>query len=149
MGRPDQQLSLTTSLEDLMAIPAYQPGEHVRATIDGRVHSVAGVITTITFGRGETLIPLDTGDNDITIARVAPADGEPQPGELWTDRHGTEWYAARCPRARGESMVYLYAPDGRAYWWPDVHTDDQLGPIRRVRPATPAPAASQNETAVL
>lgn len=32
---------------------------------------------------------------DVTIARVIPADGEPQPGDLWIDRDGQTWFCAR------------------------------------------------------
>lgn len=131
-----------------MSNPTYQPGEHVRVTIDTYVDSISTSGTDITFRHDDRFIALDTTHPGVGITRVAPADGRPQPGEIWADKHGTEWYAAFCAGRGRESMVYLYAPDGRAYYWPDVHTDDQLGPIRRVRPATPVPAVPQHETAV-
>ncbi|MET8985934.1 phiSA1p31-related protein [Nonomuraea wenchangensis] len=31
----------------------------------------------------------------VTIVRVTPADGEPQPGDLWKDRDGQTWFCAR------------------------------------------------------
>ena len=31
----------------------------------------------------------------VTITRVIPADGEPQPGDTWKDRAGNVWFCAR------------------------------------------------------
>ncbi|MGP3917642.1 hypothetical protein [Nonomuraea sp. 10N515B] len=129
-----------------MSAPTHQPGEHVRVTIEGRIQFAND--TGITLRQDDLLFPIAYAPT-VKITRVAPADGEPQPGQIWADAHGTEWYAARRTSGRGESRVYLYAPDGRDYHWSDVHTDDQLGPIRLVRPANPVPAVPQHETAVL
>jgi hypothetical protein len=135
--------------------PTYQPGEHVRVTIDAHVDTgidaadPAGTLLSLTLLHGGGSLDLNPRAPGVAVTRVAPADGMPQPGELWADRHGTEWYAAYRNHRNGAPSVYLHTFDGRAYPWREIHADDRLGPIRRVRLATPVPAVPQHETAVL
>ncbi|MER6575760.1 hypothetical protein [Nonomuraea sp. NPDC001023] len=86
----------------------YLPGEIVRVTLTGKIVEVidgdnvnwdVGDEPEIRFsvegqaGTAGMVIPLTLPDA-ITIERVIPADGEPQPGDLWTDSKGEPWFCA-------------------------------------------------------
>lgn len=136
-----------------MSIPRYRTGERVRVTIEGVVTGdVADSGTTLDLsyrlspGDPETMlgamaspcqIYLDCPD--VQIERLAPADGEPQPGQLWADATGEERYAYQRNGA-----VSLLDERGVGVPWQSVHRDPQLGPITRVYPL-PAVAAPQPE----
>lgn len=124
----------------------YQPGEHVRVTIDARVDvaSPAGTLLFLTLLDGAVALQVDATASGVSVARVAPADGVPQPGELWADQLGTEWFAVS---ERGGYGVCLHAVDGRAHPWREIHSHVHLGPIRRVRPATPVATQDEKEAA--
>ncbi len=81
--------------------------------------------TTQTFNLTVAL----TGSVEYT--RLAPADGVPQPGEMWADQVGNVYFA-RISHPRGVSLVNCDEPGTSGVTaWEDVH-EGPLGPIYRV-----------------
>lgn len=126
---------------------AYQVGERVRVTIDAEIWEIRpggeeGVWPalllqmTSDLGRARQAVPI--GWPSVQIERLTPADGEPQPGEIWVDQTGGEWYATGC----SELGVVMCAPDGNREIWTFLHQGEATGPIRRVRPAPDEPPAA-------
>lgn len=128
-----------------MSIPRYRTGERVRFLAEGTVayvrhapceapHPGALTIAVPLEGGGtyDVTVPLGA----VTIERLAPAWGEPQPEEVWQDATGVKLWAYRST-ALGK--VVLRDGDGTMFSWQGLHADAQRGPITRVYP--PAPAA--------
>lgn len=112
--------------------PALQPGENVDITIAGAVVAYVNKQGVPEFTAGTADDPNrflhlpQTGA--VTITRSAPADGVPQPGELWADETGRQFFAHRDA---GFDLVQLTTEDGYSYPWREVHTGPD-GPIRRI-----------------
>jgi hypothetical protein len=108
-----------------------QYGEVVDITITGA--TVSGPIADrILYGVGDDTLQLTIGNPAITITRATPADGEPQPGDIWRDRQDIA-YAAITNRVSGVDRVDLVRIDGKGTntHWPFVHKG-LSGPIRLV-----------------
>ncbi|WP_326646102.1 hypothetical protein OG884_15735 [Streptosporangium sp. NBC_01755] len=77
-----------------MNVP-YQVGETVDITLRNAViiHSVNGYLDIELPDHEQMCVQVD-GDG-IEITRRVPAEGEPQPGDVWSDRTGDLWFAAR------------------------------------------------------
>ena len=122
-----------------MSIPRYQQGEKVRVIVEGPVVDVlaSGVELTVALETPNASYEVTVPTSHVTIERLAPAGGEPQPGEIWRDAAGVDRYACGDPRS-GET--WLTGHDGTRRHWQSVHRDPQLGPITRVYPL-PVPAA--------
>lgn len=67
----------------------------------------------------------------IELARVAPADGEPQPGDIWADRHGTRLVAVRPSANSSAVSLYPIAGEYTPTNWLSIHRGAS-GPIRLV-----------------
>ncbi|HXG03238.1 MAG TPA: hypothetical protein VNO23_07515 [Candidatus Binatia bacterium] len=127
-------------VEALMTQPAYQPGETVRVLIEGRVSPTSTSTTTIAVEHGDSLTVLDTTDPTVSVSRLEPADGRPQPGEMWADAMDNEYFAVGGWSDVGPN---LYGSDGTHYSWYELHRHPELGPIRRIRAAASAPVAPE------
>jgi hypothetical protein len=108
--------------DDTDQAPKYLPGERVRITFDatftGEDTDDGLLAQRDGFNAGYNfLIP-----RDATLERACPADGEPQPGELWCDRHGYAWFVRD-----GGRMV---STTGRDFPWTVVNADE--GPLTLV-----------------
>lgn len=128
-----------------MSTPTYKKGERVHFLAEGTVSYVRhtpceapypGALTIAVSLEGGGTYDVTVPLGAVTIERLDPAGGEPQPGQLWADATGEERYACGDSRS-GE--IHLTGPDGTRRHWRSVHRDPQLGPITRVYP--PAPAA--------
>ncbi|MBP2704473.1 hypothetical protein JOL79_11670 [Microbispora sp. RL4-1S] len=116
--------------------PVFQPNERVRVTVDVAVHHASDGVLHGTYGTqqnlNEQLLSIVVTEPGVTVQRLAPADGEPRPGQIWADRHNTEWYASMS----GSRDVWLNCWDGRSQHWRNVHTGP-TGPITLVRDVPP------------
>lgn len=134
-----------------MSIPRYRTGERVRFLAEGAVayvrhapceapHPGALTIAVPLEGGGtyDVTVPLGA----VTIERLAPAWGEPQPEEVWQDATGVKLWAYRST-ALGK--VVLRDGDGVMFSWQGLHTDAQRGPITRVYPLPAVADAPQPE----
>jgi len=81
-------------------------------------------------------IPRRTGA--VSVDRLVPADGTPQPGDIWRDGRGFRWHAVRVA---GRALRGLYlvgaSSDGELTRWEDVNK--ARGPL--VLEYRPAPVA--------
>ncbi|MFI7532618.1 hypothetical protein [Streptosporangium sp. NPDC049376] len=112
----------------------YKLGERVRVIVEGLITHIAPACDAFpeeltvdlehSAGPYGVTVPLDT----VTIERLVPADGVPQPGEIWRDRHGTDWFAHQ-----GYPPVALRATTGQLAPWPTI--DRERGPLTKVYPA--------------
>lgn len=135
---------------------AYSPGEIVNIAISGaRVRFAPGALT-----QGE--LAIDIGHDDgpahqlwipaehpsVRIARVVPAEGEPQAGEVWRDQAGGTYFARlheAVPFEDDPWVELLPATDGPSVQWLVVHNGPS-GPIERVwRPDPPKPEPAADE----
>lgn len=118
------------------------------ATTEGRADYVYGETVTIcatgkvsVFDGHGLIVELAQGGRvnvafgpDVTVDRQVPADGEPQPGDLWTDVHGQRWFAIedwhedQPPRVRlcGESPYGMGANED------PVKVNQRCGPLTLV-----------------
>jgi hypothetical protein len=117
-----------------------QTGEQISARIAGRL-TVKRVDTDsdgmswahLTYEDDAVLIdlalPVGTA---IEYTRVIPADGEPQPGELWADQVGALYFAQKRKTSYGDVVLIGDKADTNLYQsWGDVH-QGPTGPIHRV-----------------
>lgn len=107
-------------------------GERVRVTFDATVGAING---------SGPALRLDIDDETwqwidpqalphVTITRLEPIDGIPQPGDLWTDRNGTLYAAIPWLGSNPPTVQLINARDGGAgRSWDAVHRSEQ-GPIR-------------------
>jgi hypothetical protein len=116
--------------------PSFQPGEiitaHIPDLIVDRVqyHDDEPAWVHVAY-RNEVVtadfaLPLGTG---IRFERVTPADGEPQPGEIWADQIGELYFA--CTRNGKVMLVSLEPSPSYHLNWEDMHRGP-TGPIYRV-----------------
>ena len=84
----------------------------------------------VTIGETRVLLPLA----DVTFRRRFPADGEPSPGEMWTDRIGTSYFAVAPQAGSIQQIPRLVDPTGVGTEWTYIHAS-AVGPIRRVQSA--------------
>lgn len=115
--------------------PGFQPGEIIEARIprltvdrvepgeDGWVHVTYQDSMVVV----ELKLPVGTG---VRFERVIPADGEPQPGELWADQVEVLYVAQLGLRGDSARLVDVDA-QGSGHRWEDVHRGP-TGPIYRV-----------------
>ncbi|MFF4412154.1 hypothetical protein ACFYY8_06445 [Streptosporangium sp. NPDC001559] len=113
----------------------YRIGEHVRVIVAGRITHIAPATSAFpemlkvevehSAGMYDVTVPLDTAQ----IERLVPADGVPQPGELWRDRHGRTWFAhENIPNAD----IALRSTDGTCHLWRSANMN--YGPLVRTYP---------------
>lgn len=119
--------------------PRFQIGEKVDAHIPGLTVmnfdiDPHGNVTWVYLSydrdtvKVDLALPFGTG---IRFERITPADGEPQPGELWADQVET-LYVARKYHPAGVRLVNVDKPGSiPAESWESVH-GGPLGPIYRV-----------------
>jgi hypothetical protein len=121
--------------------PIYQPGECLlvsfEAVVVERPDDPHGGYRLKLVDGAHLDLPL-ADPAPLSVRRLVPADGEPQPGQIWADRHGGEWFVTLDHRS-AEAYCFLRAPDGRARDWSDLHSGPD-GPISLVRPAAQPPA---------
>jgi hypothetical protein len=65
-----------------------------------------------------------------TVTRKVPAEGEPQPGEIWANRFGEHYYVQRQGTV-GIRLVPATTGGNASFPWTDVHRAAE-GPIHRV-----------------
>lgn len=128
-----------------MSTQPFRFGEIIDVTITGlRVlaQDEYGLLLERRDGSTEAL-PLD----DQTVAtRVTPADGEPQPGDLWRDVNGTMWFAfADLDEDTGDYPTLMCSQDtyslGSAV--EPRRVNHLYGPLELVyRPDPPKPASA-------
>lgn len=121
----------------------YKLGERVRVIVEGLITHIAPAADASpeeltvdlehSAGPYGVTVPLDTA----AIERLVPADGVPQPGELWQDRHGRVWFAhENIPNAD----IALRSTDGTCHMWRSANMN--YGPLVRTYPpvvAVPVP----------
>lgn len=66
----------------------------------------------------------DLAPDTVSVHRRIPVDGAPQPGDVWADALGNDYWA----RAAKENSVWLVNRSGHAEPWLQVHTGG-AGPI--------------------
>jgi hypothetical protein len=128
---------------------ALEPGEVVDLTIRASVSYLDDDgSATFHFPRSEGdvdhYLKVHLANPNVTVSRSIPADGQPQPGDLWRDRHG-KLYAAVMPSSELEETelgVLLKPVDGRGRYapWEVIHADRLLGPIALEHRPRPTPA---------
>ena len=126
----------TNEAVDASPTPTWlQYGEVVDIHITGARAKTGMPDGTVLFEVGEKLITLaPTGT--VSITRSVPADGEPQPGDLWSDQLGARFAAVNRD---GNTRLVEIAPTDRLYWsWQEVHTGP-TGPIRLVHRSPEVP----------
>jgi hypothetical protein len=116
--------------------PDLQPGEAVDVTIRGAVFAYADPFGA-TFhypGRGpdggvkDRYVTVDLADGTVRVERAIPADGEPQPGDLWRGGEGHLYAAVRKDLHPDPGLVNVST--GTAFTsWRHVHAHPLLGPI--------------------
>lgn len=92
-------------------------------TSDGRVGFRIGPFGAIGHG---IYLDLPANHPQVTLTRGAPADGEPQPGEIWTNASGMLLFAHLWMGA-----VHLMGEGSFGGPWADIHRGP-MGPIRRL-----------------
>lgn len=122
-----------------MTAPEYRSGEIVNITIRG-VRINAGYEDGHISVRHPDVAGLDlwlaATHPAVRIARVVPADGEPQPGEVWADTAGATYFARLHPAAV-PWVELLPSAGGPSVEWLVAHNGPS-GPIeRRWRPDPP------------
>jgi hypothetical protein len=119
------------------ASPAYafQPGEIVDVFIGGTAVGYGGRNSHVfevrdSFGeRAFVHVPFDAAG--LSITRSVPADGTPQPGEVWITQPGVRLFAYENGTAANRSTWLMDPTTGTSKRWHEVHTGD-AGPIRRL-----------------
>lgn len=110
----------------------YQVGEIVRISFVGTVVDVsdeAGAALRVQYADEEHMtvvtVPMPP---DFEIARLAPADGEPRPGDVWRAGDGILYFArAGLGRTAGRAPVYLVDQlGGSSVEWMDVYRQSGL-----------------------
>lgn len=127
--------------------PALQSGETVDITITG-----AKVAYVDKKGRPQFAFNRPSPEEEwpqfpaaerVSITRSLPVDGEPRPGDVWTDRDGERLFAwERHPKDAGG--VWLMSAGGRSLHWRDWHRGE-TGPIElyeRPKPSAAVAAAA-------
>ncbi|GIH69486.1 hypothetical protein [Sphaerimonospora thailandensis] len=110
-----------------MNTPTYQPREVLQFTAPATVVSQTDNVVTLALrlddGPAELVtVRLDT--HMVTLRRTTPADGTPQPGQIWADNRGEHYWAT----TDGD----LIDTKGRRSLWTFIH--EGHGPITRVHP---------------
>ncbi|MER7206379.1 hypothetical protein ABT340_04870 [Streptosporangium sp. NPDC000239] len=125
----------------------YKLGERVRVIVEGLITHIAPTCDAFpeeltvdlehSAGPYGVTVPLDTA----RIERLVPADGVPQPGEIWRDRHGRTWFAhENSPNAD----IALRSTDGTCHLWRSANMN--YGPlVRTYPPSTPERATGVPE----
>jgi hypothetical protein len=124
---------------------SYQTGEIIQVALQGSIyrHAVGDDLTvaelTITVetehGLFDVTVPLPAPTSTserkpVTVRRLAPADGPPQPGDVWQDADGGRWFAVRHTD-RYDNVEVLLTRDGRETCTvADVHQQHVL--VRRL-----------------
>lgn len=130
------------------SIPQQIPdsGEVVDLTIYGAAvaYTYDGATTyRLPGGDGEAhFVALPDGHSATRVTRRIPSDGEPKPGDIWTDRLGCRYFAVLAKRRTGGDVVELVSqePDAHAFSsWSSVHAGN-LGPISLLYRPEPGPA---------
>lgn len=115
----------------------FRDGEKVRLVVEVDVRHASNGVLHGTYGDqpdpNQRLLSVVYGEPGVTVHRVTPADGEPKPGQVWADRHGSEWFAVDGRRTGYGHEAVLVGQDGRQHRWQDLHTDDTYGPLALVR----------------
>jgi hypothetical protein len=133
--------------------PMYAVGELVDVTIRG-VRVTGTLPTRPNWPLPEIVLALDEHAGQeftvtlplvagVTVERTVPADGEPQPGDLWRDGNG-ELYFARIERSHpGVVLVDTSViKSGRHYHqWREVHARSGLTLVHR----EPQPADTEGD----
>ena len=104
-----------------MAEPKFQPGDIVEVTIRGRFERVDDVgLADVLAGNWRARGHLR--NEQVVVQRVTPAEGEPEPGDLWRDGKG-ELYFARKERGVGVVLVDtdIIASGKHYHQWREVH----------------------------
>jgi hypothetical protein len=117
--------------------PELAVGERVRVAFDATVHHIVDDVVIFLLTSAHWTISLSSAAVEhLAITRLEPADGEPQPGDLWIDTEGVI-RAAVAATYTGVPQVGLVNTRTGAYApWRDVHTG-LTGPIRLLhRPDT-------------
>ncbi|MEV7011584.1 hypothetical protein [Streptosporangium sp. NPDC051022] len=117
----------------------YKVGERVRVIVEGAVAHVTdgeelypGELTIALenpAGLYDVTVPLDA----VTVERLVPAEGEPQPGDIWKDSLGVERFAY-LDSPNGE--ILLQDADGVVNLWRHFHIE--YGPLTKVYRPKPA-----------
>lgn len=117
-----------------MTNDTYHTGELITVTFTDAVviHADSNTLH-IQTANDEVIISFD--DSDCRISRSLPADGEPKPGEIWTDTHGQIWFARSRPDRKDSCDLigadgHTQHPARTSLNWIDIHRE--AGPIRRV-----------------
>lgn len=129
-----------------------QAGETVDVIVQGaRVDYVDARSISLTYpasnrvdARNYEYLTVDPAEPAVTVVRTIPADGQPKPGDLWRDRHGTLYAAIRPTPEFGpvdEADVHLKPVLGLGPYgpWVIVHADRELGPITLEYRPKPSP----------
>lgn len=113
----------------------YLEGETVSVTLVAAVVQRADSAGLFVKTEGGTELSFNFSDPRVVVSVGTPADGEPLPGEVWTDALDQVWFVRS--KAGGRSGVEFIGADGMTQHpghfsasWQDVHR--QSGPIRRV-----------------
>jgi len=114
---------------------ALQPGEVVNVELRGAAVGY-GATDALVFeavdDAGERVyIHIPRRIKNLHIARSVPADGVPQPGEVWITQTGTRLFAFQNGTAANRTTCLMDATTGTGRRWHEVHTGDG-GPIRRL-----------------
>lgn len=126
-----------------VAGPAYLPGEVIGIGIEGARVVVSSApdadveLLTVEFRNG-TRVVVDVRAEWIHVQRQVPADGMPQPGEIWEDSAGGRWFACDTDGMSASSpLAYRMR-----FVSPDRHVKSaslrellDAGSLRRVWPA--------------
>ena len=115
---------------------AFQPGEIVDVLIRGAAVSYAGgrhrhvVELRDEFGQ-QAFVDIPIGAAGLTVTRSVPADGIPQPGEVWITQTGVRLVAFKNGTAANRATWLMDPATGTSYAWREVHAGGN-GPIRRL-----------------
>ncbi|MER7002243.1 hypothetical protein ABT297_04230 [Dactylosporangium sp. NPDC000555] len=95
---------------------------------------------------GQLVMPLD--HPGLTVTRVAPREWPPQPGDIWEDARGEQWFARSHPEIDGPALAHVDAV--RNSEWDAGTILDAHGPMRLAYrkgwTPGPAPAAAATES---
>lgn len=131
-----------------MSGQTFQPGEHVRVTIEGviQTYGPSPDVVTIRAGNGiDVYLPWETG----TIERVAPPEWPPRPGDLWEDSAGDLWFAQLHDYPETDPHVQLLheTMNGRLIPWDPADVLSSRGPMKLARRRDdPAPTSGAVST---
>lgn len=110
-----------------------QYGEVVDIHITGARTSSMMPDGSVLFEVGDHVVSLRP-EPGVAVTRSQPADGEPEPGDVWRDQVGNAYAAIRAdaPLLPDGAVMWLHRVDtGHATQWQSVHKGP-TGPIRLV-----------------